>query len=157
MEITIRQGTSSDIEALLKLNHQIGAYHHAQAPDVFAAPSPEERQFLLNALHSDQRHFFVAEQGGQVIGFLSASITTNEAVPFLVKTPICRVGTIVVDEAYRSNGVGKILMAACKTWAMESGASEIRLEVMAFNDRAVEFYRSLGMHVQSYSMSESLQ
>ena len=140
----IRKAREQDIDAILELNRQIGEIHFAQAPQVFCPPSPEERAFLLAAIAAEGRLFCVAEQEGAVAGFLTARIDINETIPFLSKEPICRIGTVVVDEGHRSRGIGRALIAHCDHWAKARGASQIRLEVMAFNALAREFYESLG-------------
>ncbi|MBP4040665.1 GNAT family N-acetyltransferase [Aeromonas sp. SrichE-2G] len=145
----IRKASELDIDAILELNRQIGEIHYAQAPQVFCAPSPEERAFLLAAITAEGRLFCVAEQDGAVAGFLTARIDINETIPFLSKEPICRIGTVVVDEGHRSRGIGRALIAHCDHWAKARGASQIRLEVMAFNARARELYESLGFTRQS--------
>ncbi|WP_421271745.1 GNAT family N-acetyltransferase [Aeromonas taiwanensis] len=145
----IRKASELDIDAILELNRQIGEIHYAQAPQVFCAPSPEERAFLLAAITAEGRLFCVAEVDGVVAGFLTARIDINETIPFLSKEPICRIGTVVVDEGHRSRGIGRALLAHCDHWAKARGASQIRLEVMAFNARAREFYESLGFTRQS--------
>ncbi len=94
----IREAQASDIDSLLRLNCQIGIMHFENAPEAFVEPSFEEKEFLLNALNDQSRLFLVAEVSGAVVGFITATVSQNEVVPFLVKTPICRVGTIVVDE-----------------------------------------------------------
>ncbi|MGU5714595.1 N-acetyltransferase family protein [Aeromonas taiwanensis] len=145
----IRKASELDIDAILELNRQIGEIHYAQAPQVFCAPSPEERAFLLAAITAERRLFCVAEVDGVVAGFLTASIDINETIPFLSKEPICRIGTVVVDEGHRSRGIGRALIAHCDHWGKARGVSQIRLEVMAFNARAREFYESLGFTRQS--------
>ena len=100
----IRKAREQDIDAILELNRQIGEIHFAQAPQVFCPPSPEERAFLLAAIAAEGRLFCVAEQEGAVAGFLTARIDINETIPFLSKEPICRIGTLVVDEGQRSRG-----------------------------------------------------
>lgn len=145
----IRKAQEQDIDAILELNRQIGEIHFEQAPQVFCPPSPEERAFLLTAIAAEGRLFCVAEQEGAVVGFLTARIDINETIPFLSKQSICRIGTVVVDEGYRSQGIGKALIAHCDEWGKVHGAHQIRLEVMAFNERAKAFYESLGFTRQS--------
>ncbi|SBS31008.1 putative acetyltransferase [Marinomonas spartinae] len=140
----IRQANVADIDALVELSRQIGEIHYEKAPHTFMPPSPEEKAFLLKALEGGEYHFLVAEHEGSVIGFINARIMINESIPFIVKKTVCRIGTIVVDESHRSCGVGEALMKACYSWAIESGATSIRLEVMAFNERAKAFYQKLG-------------
>lgn len=152
----IRVADVADIDALVELNRQIGEIHYDKAPHIFMPPSPEEKAFLLSALESSERHFWVAEQEGRVIGFINAVITINESIPFIVKTPVCRIGTIVVDEDHRSSGVGKALMDACKEWAIGEGTTSIRLEVMAFNEEAKAFYEQLGYAPEFHVLSQQI-
>ncbi|EOG7719259.1 N-acetyltransferase family protein [Vibrio parahaemolyticus] len=148
----VRAAEASDLDSLLRLNYQIGIMHFENAPEAFVEPSSEEKDFLLKALNDQSRLFLVAEITGDVVGFVTATVTQNEAIPFLVKTPICRVGTIVVDESVRVSGIGTQLMAQCNDWAKSQGAKQIRLEVMAFNKRAQNFYAKLGFEEQSKTM-----
>ncbi len=149
----IRKAREQDIDAILELNRQIGEVHFAQAPQVFCPPSPEERAFLLAAIAAEGRLFCVAEQDGAVAGFLTARIDINETIPFLSKEPICRIGTLVVDEGHRSRGIGKALIAHCDEWGKAQGASQLRLEVMAFNERAKALYERLGFKMLSQTMA----
>ncbi|MFM4907617.1 GNAT family N-acetyltransferase [Aeromonas dhakensis] len=149
----IRKAREQDIDAILELNRQIGEIHFAQAPQVFCPPSPEERAFLLAAIAAEGRLFCVAEQDGAVAGFLTARIDINETIPFLSKEPICRIGTLVVDEGHRSRGIGKALIAHCDEWGKAQGASQLRLEVMAFNERAKALYERLGFKMLSQTMA----
>ncbi len=149
----IRKAREQDIDAILELNRQIGEIHFTQAPQVFCPPSPEERAFLLAAIAAEGRLFCVAEQDGAVAGFLTARIDINESIPFLSKEPICRIGTLVVDEGHRSRGIGKALIAHCDEWGKAQGASQLRLEVMAFNERAKALYERLGFKMLSQTMA----
>ena len=149
----IRKAREQDIDAILELNRQIGEIHFTQAQQVFCPPSPEERAFLLAAIAAEGRLFCVAEQDGAVAGFLTARIDINESIPFLSKEPICRIGTVVVDEGHRSRGIGKALIAHCDEWGKAQGASQLRLEVMAFNERAKALYERLGFKMLSQTMA----
>ena len=148
----IREAQASDIDSLLRLNCQIGIMHFMNAPEAFIEPTSKEKEFLLSALNDQSRLFLVASISGDIVGFVTARVTQNEAVPSLVKTPICRVGTIVVDESTRVSGIGTQLMAKCNDWAKSQGAEQIRLEVMAFNSHAQRFYAKLGFEEQSKTM-----
>jgi len=148
----IRDAEETDLEALLVLNEQIGTFHFENAPETFIKPSAADKEFLQNALRDKSRLFLVAEIESRVVGFLTAIITKNETIPFLVSCPICRVRTIVVDEKYCASGVGTELMSTCSKWAASKGAEQIKLEVMAFNQSAQKFYEKLGFKDQSHIM-----
>ena len=94
-----------------------------------------------------------APVAGEVAGFLTARIDLNESVPFLSKLPVCRITTVVVDEGLRSRGIGRALIAHGDQWGKARGASQLRLEVMAFNERARALYERLGFKAQSQTMA----
>nr|WP_236754813.1 GNAT family N-acetyltransferase [Aeromonas caviae] len=152
-QVDIRKATEQDIDAILALNRQIGQLHFEQVPEVFCPPSPEDRAFLLGAIADEARLFCVALVAGEVAGFLIARIDLNESVPFLSKLPVCRITTVVVDERLRSRGIGRALIAHGDQWGKARGASQLRLEVMAFNERARALYERLGFKAQSQTMA----
>ncbi|WP_223954538.1 GNAT family N-acetyltransferase, partial [Aeromonas caviae] len=86
-------------------------------------------------------------------GFLTARIDLNESVPFLSKLPVCRITTVVVDEGQRSRSIGRALIAHGDQWGKARGASQLRLEVMTFNERARALYEQLGFKAQSQTMA----
>ena len=154
--MNIRPASISDLDDLWALNRQITEYHHTQAPTVFTSPADDAKEFLRQALTDGNRSFLVCEQDDRVIAFLSAVIDRNRNNPFMVSDPICRAGTIVVDQQQRSTGIGRLLMEACRQWAQQQGARDIRLEVMEFNQRALSFYHSLGFATLSRTMVKRL-
>ncbi|CAH0536613.1 GNAT family N-acetyltransferase [Vibrio marisflavi] len=145
----IRSATSDDVDAIWELNRQIGQYHFENVPDVFVAPSHLDREFLLAAIMDEHRLFSVAVDEERIVGFISARMDINENIPFVIKRPLCRIGSVVVDEDHRAKGVGKKLMEHCSSWANSNEAYQIRLEVMSFNSKAKSFYESLGFKPQS--------
>ncbi|MFM2624512.1 GNAT family N-acetyltransferase [Vibrio owensii] len=152
----IRSATPDDLNALFVLNTQISELHFRHAPHTFVPPSEEDRAFLADALADEARLVLIAEEGQQALGFITATITQNETISFLIKDPICRIGTIVVDENQKSKGVGRALMTAVEQWARESGATQVRLEVMEFNHNAQQFYDKLGFAPNSRLMMKCL-
>ena len=148
----VRRAERSDIDALLRLNHQLGLTHFDNAPEAFVQPSDAEKDFLLSALDETDRIFLVAEIAGEIVGFVTAKITRNVSIPFLISSPICRVGSIVVDEASKGSGIGRMLMSHCDDWAKAQGAEKIRLDVMSFNEDAERFYKELGYKDQSKTL-----
>ncbi|WP_256936787.1 GNAT family N-acetyltransferase [Vibrio diabolicus] len=156
MEVNIRQVTPDDLDAIFELNLQINVLHFANAPEAFVAPSEDDRAFLIQALENDERLFLVAEHEKEVVGFLTAMITQNETVSFLIKDPICRVGTIVVNEEQKQQGIGRQLLEACEQWARDANATQVRLEVMEFNQSAQRFYDKQGFKTNSRIMLKHL-
>ncbi|MCV5334599.1 hypothetical protein OFD71_40590, partial [Escherichia coli] len=82
--IHIRQATPNDLDGIFQLNLQINSLHFANAPEAFVAPSEADREFLAQALENKERLFLIAEREQQILGFLTAMITQNDTVSFLI-------------------------------------------------------------------------
>lgn len=54
---------------------------------------------------------------------------------------------LVVEDEYRSNGIGELLVDAAETWARRRGCTTLRLLSNVVRERAHAFYRRLGYDV----------
>ncbi|MGF1753420.1 GNAT family N-acetyltransferase [Vibrio makurazakiensis] len=161
----IRTGTVHDIQSILRLANQINIQHHLGAPSVFSNPQDiqsydsedENENYWLSLMLEPNGTFIVAEIEMQVVGFVVARITQNKEVSFIRDNKVCRVNTIVVDDSVQASGVGRALMAKITQWAQAREATEMKLEVMEFNEGARGFYEALGMKTQSRIMSMPLE
>ena len=61
---------------------------------------------------------------------------------------------LIAEEGQQA--LGRALMAAVEQWARESGATQVRLEVMEFNHNAQQFYDKLGFVPNSRLMMKCL-
>lgn len=156
----IRSAQVHDIQAILVLADQINQQHFEGAPNVFADPQASQEgneEYWLGLMLEPNGTFIVAELEERIIGFVVARITQNLDISFIQDHKVCRVNTIVVDDSIQAQGVGKALMAKVTQWATAQQATEMRLEVMEFNERALGFYESLGMQTQSRIMAMPLE
>jgi GNAT superfamily N-acetyltransferase len=67
-----------------------------------------------------------------------------------------RVGSVCVSERLRGQGIGGLLMAQAEQWACERGATDMRLNVWAFNSKALQFYAELGYAIRSHYLGKPL-
>ena len=154
----IRIATENDLDDICVLSDQINTTHHRNAPNIFSKPDRSERDrvFWLNNIAKENSVFFVIESDGKVQGFITARITENTEITFLVRKKVCRIGTIVVADTQQRKGLGKAMMQKIEQWALDAGADEIVLEVMQFNSNAQQFYDSIGYANQSHILSKSI-
>lgn len=96
----------------------------------------QQRQVLSNISPDDA--FIIAEVGGQVVGFVD--ITRGR----LAKTRHTANLGIGVTAAYRSMGIGSLLLQATERWARRVGVKRISFGVFATNERAVGAYLKCG-------------
>ncbi|MFZ6862300.1 GNAT family N-acetyltransferase [Undibacterium sp. Ji67W] len=156
--LSIRAAISADIDGICSLSQQINQQHHLAAPQVFVENIDPtfERIFWKARLDLPENVHLIAEIGGVMIGYITASINETMKNPFLHTNKICRIGTIVVDQHHHHTGIGKAMMDAACQWGKQNGAAEVRLEVFDFNSNAIQFYDSLGFGMQSHIMHKTL-
>lgn len=152
-----REARNSDLLAVCELGQVVNAIHHAEHPEVFAPPSSPERdaEHWRVACFGPNAVAFVAEVDDTVVGFVSAAIS-DESHSLLLPVRYARVGSVSVAEAYRGRGVGRELMKLVEQWAREKGAADIRLNVWAFNQSALNLYQELGYELRSLYMRKAL-
>ncbi len=83
----------------------------------------------------------VAEDNGQVVGTTALAILPGFAHG---TSPFAVVEYVVVDEKFRSKGIGKLLMESVKSLAKEAGCYKIMLTSDLKRVRAHKFYKSIG-------------
>ncbi len=81
--------------------------------------------------------FLVAENGGALIGYVSAKTTLDE----------CEFGNIAVAENYRRRGAASALMTELFRAVASAGARKVFLEVRSDNIAAVSLYERFGFEV----------
>ncbi len=95
---------------------------------------PWSEQGLAEELHNPCARFTVAEQHGQVLGYLGTHIVADEMT----------VANIAVDPAHRREGIAKALLLDAVRYATRHGVTRVTLEVRVSNDAAIRLYESLG-------------
>jgi GNAT superfamily N-acetyltransferase len=95
---------------------------------------------------------FVAEDGGEVVGFASAS-----TVEHFAGEVDAYVGELVVAAPAEGRGVGGRLLEAAEAWAREQGFRCLTLTTGAANDRARAFYAARGFLEEDVKLTKVLR
>jgi GNAT superfamily N-acetyltransferase len=122
-----REATASDAAALAALSTQLGY-----------PTQPGEAAERLSALGSAGT-VLVAEENGAVLGWIHVCW-----VQFFQSPPFAEVGGLVVDEASRGRGAGKLLLEAGARWAAERGCRKLRVRSNVVREDAHRFYEREG-------------
>ena len=137
----LRNGTEHDGQALL----DIFILTHTQTeflidyPDEITMTVDEETKFLKEKTESENEIELVAELDGTLIG--SAGIWCIRDREKLRH----RAGFgISIDETYWGLGLGRALTAACIACAWAAGYTQLELDVLADNEKALALYKSVG-------------
>jgi ribosomal protein S18 acetylase RimI-like enzyme len=99
---------------------------------------------MLSACASQAGTIFVAEVGGDVVGF--AAVRARVPTESLDEPPgtYALLSDLVVSESHRGVGIGRALIEASEAHARGLGASELRIAVLAKNAAARGLYVATG-------------
>ena len=153
----IRRATTSDIETIINLLHQVDMVHYHIRPDLFKPNTTKYNELELKDLLTDNsKPIFVYDEGG-VLGYAFCQITEVQGDILLQNTKNLYIDDICVDENARGRHVGKALFEYVRNYAQSIGCHNITLNVWTGNDAALSFYKNMGMHVQKTTMEVVLK
>lgn len=129
MELLIRNMTMEDAAAVNVLSHQLGY-----------PLSPRETEERMRAVLSlPDRCSYVIVMEEKVVGWIHAFIALG-----IESRPFVEIGGLVVDEAFRGRGLGRLLIREVEQWTREQNIPILRLRTNRSRSEAHQFYRNLG-------------
>jgi GNAT superfamily N-acetyltransferase len=139
MPVTVRNGTADDMKNVHALVMQLAIFEKA----------PEEVITDVETLQKDGygerdnfRTLIAEDENKQVIGICLYYIAYSSW-----KGRILFLDDIVIDEPYRSQGVGTLLMNALFNICKEEHIKQMRWQVLDWNEPAIKFYEKLGAFI----------
>jgi GNAT superfamily N-acetyltransferase len=129
MTVAIRRLTAGDLAAVQGLLSQLG----------YPLDAGEMRRRYGAVAEADGHAVMVAEREGRVVALCHLYVR-----PALDKPPEVVVQALVVDQADRGGGVGKVLMAAAEAWARDRGFASVALASNVDRGAAHGFYEAIG-------------
>lgn len=137
----LRNGSEEDAKGLLEnmiLTHNETDFLLSY-PDEIVFDEEKEKRFLKEKTESENEIEIVAIVDGAIVG--SAGIDAIGSKYKIRHRAEC--GISVAKEFWRL-GIGKDLMKACIECAKEAGLSQLELDVVADNEKAILLYEKLG-------------
>jgi GNAT superfamily N-acetyltransferase len=129
MEIFTRRISIDDVNSITALSSQLG-YNISKEATI------QNIKAVLNDAHHNA---FVAVHEDKVIAWIHLfSSLQIESLPF------CEIRGLVVDERYRKQGIGKMLVEKAMSWAKEKNLPSLRLRCNAVREETHRFYETLG-------------
>ena len=140
-ELLVRNAVASDARALRDIMQRTHAEtdYLLSSPDEQSVDDEQEARSLAETERSDNEVELVAVLGGRIVG--SAGITAVGSRRKVVHR--ARFGISILTEHW-GLGIGRVLMESCIDCARRAGYSQLELEVVADNERAVSLYRRAG-------------
>jgi GNAT superfamily N-acetyltransferase len=155
---TIRRADARDLQALGRLGALLMRTHYDFDRQRFLAPddNPEfgYSRFLGHQLRDADVVIFVAEQAGEVIGYVYAGL---EPISWKELRDACGfVHDVLVGEPGRRSGIATALIAAAIAWLRERGAPRVMLWTAEQNHGAQQLFAGLGFRRTMVEMTLEL-
>lgn len=128
-DLTITSAGLGDAAALARLAGQLG---YPSSPETI-------RSRMAGYLDDPERAILTARADGEVVGWLSLDVASH-----FYAGDYAEISGFVVDERYRSRGIGKAMLDAAESWARERGLPCLRLRTNAIRKDAHRFYERNG-------------
>ena len=156
--MTIRLATPDDLPALGRLGALLMRTHYEFDPQRFMSAGIDAAEgyawFLGQQLKDQDVVIYVAEQEGQIVGYVYAAL---EPVSWKELRDACGyIHDIVVEETNRGAGTATALMEAAMQWLAERGAPRVILGTAEKNERAQRLFAKLGFRRTMIEMTKEL-
>lgn len=132
----IRSAVAADISALVGLLQQLFSLETDFVPDA----QKQRRGLELLLQRPQQAVVLVALHDDEIVGMCSVQILISTAEG----GEVALVEDVVVDAAWRGEGVGSALLEALQRWGQERGLSRLQLLADRGNTSALDFYYRRG-------------
>jgi len=157
-QIIIRPATKSDLPALGRLGALLLRTHYGFDQQRFIAPGSNPEQgyawFLgTQLLHRDVA-VFIAEDGGNVVGYVYAGIEPQSWKE--LRDTAGFIHDIVVDELARRRGIAESLISAAIEWLQNQGVPRVVLWTAEKNNTAQRLFTKLGFRRTMIEMTREL-
>jgi RimJ/RimL family protein N-acetyltransferase len=142
--IVIREIEEGDAEEFLSLCRRVDA----ETPFMMFEPGErhttigEQKDEIRDILSRDNQTIFVAENDGQLIGYLTACggrFKRNRQTAYII-TGILR--------SFTSQGIGMKLFEEMEQWAKRKDIHRLELNVVAHNEAALALYGKMGFEIE---------
>lgn len=150
----IEKASTSDVDGINRLLHQVLNVHHKGRPDIFQSYAKKYTDEELQELLKDtDRPIFVARNDcNEVLGYAFCIIQQPKQNNILTPIKTLYIDDLCVDEGVRGAHIGTQLYDYVTNYAREQGCYNLTLNVWSCNEHAIKFYESRGLQPQKIGM-----
>jgi ribosomal protein S18 acetylase RimI-like enzyme len=155
--VVIRNGRLKDSLKAVRVWYEFMDYHKrisAMDNEMIDKAGEMWVRYFKRHVRSPMRKALIAEQDGEVIGFLLGEI--QQRPPIFKTSHQAFLDSIGVVESKRNQGIGGLMLDYFAKWASEKGAPYIMLHVVVENTAAMRLYKKHGFKTMILSQRKLL-
>ena len=161
--VILRIAEEADCPPLCPLYWAFHEHHAQHLPDRLHSLGPLAaydcatlQETLEQLVISRAADLVVAKLPTRVIGFAEVHLRQDEAHPARVSHCHGHIPALYVEGAFRRQGIGAGLVQLSERWARQRGATEMRLELCAYDESPLAFYEHLDYHTLHRTLIKGL-
>ncbi|MEE6131663.1 hypothetical protein CHN50_13935 [Priestia aryabhattai] len=152
---SVTKAVESDFLSFSELKNQVQKLHIKGRPDLYekkdSTLSRGEYQKWLESAETEL--LVVRDTEKSVVGYVILDFKkAGDTNPILKNRCTLFIRSIGISEDHQSKGIGKLLMNEIVKYGREKSVDAIELNVLEFNDRAIQFYENIGFTTKSRQM-----
>lgn len=142
--VVIRKPKPEDAESIINVMSiaDTETLFLARNPGEFSTSDKREREIITNILNDNDAEWFVAVYEGKVIGQCSVGLVRKSA-RYRHRAEVA----FVILKEYWNLGIGGKMMEECIKWCKGKGVTQMELDVVKDNDKAIKMYRDFGFEI----------
>ncbi len=155
--ITLRRATISDLAAIQELNRKLCVKEHQEFDPTINTEysfSKEGGEYFAYRIERDDSATFVAENDNRIIGYLAGGLIKKE--DYLTIQVMAEAENMFIDESFRGQGIGGMLLSQFEEWCKTKGVERIRFVASAQNEKAIKFYKEFGAREISVTLEKDI-
>ena len=114
----------------------------ARNPGEFTTTVEREKEIIANVLNNKNSAWFLPEYDGKLVGQCSVGIVRNND-RYRHRAGVA----FILLQEYWGLGIGGKMMEECIKWCTAHGITQIELDVVKDNERALKMYQSFGFEI----------
>jgi len=154
----IRLATNEDIVAISALLYEVHDVHVNARPDLFKRGMKKYNDDELKKIISDSsKPIFVYVDENKIEGYAFCILSENKNSVSMVEHLNLYIDDLCVASTSRRKGIGRKLFDYVIEYAKKIGCYNVTLNVWADNKNALNFYESIGLHIQKITMEKIIK
>lgn len=145
MEIKIRKAKVEDVSDMQKTYYRLLKYEDQNFTKIIDPKwikSEAGKRSLFKRIKDPKQYVILAVDGERIVGFLIGEY--YKATAYKRIKIDSEVLSLFVEEKYRNNRIGPMLIDEFEKWAKSKNADQIKIEPYFNNVKAIKFYKREG-------------